>query len=164
MMINQLTSGEEHLMMEFWKMQTFYSKDIMERLPEPKPHQNTISTYLKILVTKGFLTTKKEGRIFQYKVAISFEDYKKSVLKHFIELYYNGNVKLLLSDLNTEKILKAEDLKDFVSLEFTQSSESNKNQVHENRITDLIGEIMSDKKSKKKKKAKKEKKNKKKKN
>ncbi len=61
MKINHLTAAEENFMKLFWKMESFYLKDVMEQHPEPKPHQNTVSTYLKILVEKGYLSTVKEG-------------------------------------------------------------------------------------------------------
>ena len=61
--LNILTTAEESLMKLLWQMESFYLKDIMEKHPEPKPHQNTVSTYLKILVKKNFLGTKKKGGI-----------------------------------------------------------------------------------------------------
>ena len=68
MKINSLTSAEENLMKLFWKLDSFYLKDVVQHHPEPKPHQNTISTYLKILVEKEYLSTVKEGRVFKYSV------------------------------------------------------------------------------------------------
>lgn len=67
----------------FWKMESFYLKDVMEQHPEPKPHQNTVSTYLKILVEKGYLSTVKEGRIFKYTVLVPLEEYKNFYSKSF---------------------------------------------------------------------------------
>ena len=81
MKINYLTAAEENLMKLFWSLNSFYLKDVMEHHPEPKPHQNTVSTYLKILVEKGYLTTEKEGRIFKYSVAVPMEDYRNFLLK-----------------------------------------------------------------------------------
>jgi BlaI family penicillinase repressor len=63
MKINHLTPSEEILMSILWKLDCAYMKDVIAHYPEPKPHQNTISTFIKILVEKEFLTTEKEGRI-----------------------------------------------------------------------------------------------------
>ena len=52
MKINQLTPSEELLMQILWKIEHAYMKDVIEHYPEPKPHQNTISTFMKILVEK----------------------------------------------------------------------------------------------------------------
>ena len=65
MKINHLTPSEELLMQILWKLNAAYMKDVIEHYPEPKPHQNTISTFMKILVEKEFLSTEKEGRIFK---------------------------------------------------------------------------------------------------
>ena len=65
MKINQLTHAEELLMNILWKLNSAYMKDVMEEYPDPKPHQNTVSTFIKILVEKEFLTIEKEGRIFK---------------------------------------------------------------------------------------------------
>ena len=91
MKINHLTSAEENLMKLFWKLDSFYLKDIMEQHPEPKPHQNTVSTYLKILVEKGYLSTAKEGRIFRYTVAVPVEEYKKFLLKALTNNFFNNS-------------------------------------------------------------------------
>ena len=52
--LKSLTSGEEQVMKIIWKLGPTYLKDIMLAFPEPKPHQNTVSTFLKNLVAKNF--------------------------------------------------------------------------------------------------------------
>jgi BlaI family penicillinase repressor len=113
MKINHLTSAEENLMKLFWKMDSFYLKDIMEQHPEPKPHQNTVSTYLKILVEKGYLSTEKEGRIFKYNVLVPFEEYKKFLLKELSLNFFNNSGKEILGFLISENLISQKDLKDF---------------------------------------------------
>ena len=111
-LIKPLTAGEENLMKLLWKLKPVYLKDIMNVHPEPKPHQNTISTFLKNLVEKGFLKTTLEGRIFIYEVAISKNDYKNFLLKNFINGYYNGSTNDLLLDLmNDNKVILEKSIK-----------------------------------------------------
>jgi BlaI family penicillinase repressor len=93
MKINHLTSAEENLMKLFWDLNSFYLKDVMENHPEPKPHQNTVSTYLKILVEKGYLSTHKEGRIFKYSVVVPFDEYKKFILRELTDNFFNNSGK-----------------------------------------------------------------------
>ncbi|EJL68370.1 BlaI/MecI/CopY family transcriptional regulator [Chryseobacterium populi] len=113
MKINHLTAAEENLMKLFWKLDSFYLKDIMEQHPEPKPHQNTVSTYLKILVEKGYLSTQKEGRIFKYKVLVPLEGYKKFLLKELLHHFFNDSGKEIFELLFNEKLISKEDLKDY---------------------------------------------------
>src|SRR5690606_38624619 len=56
MKINSLTHADEQLIVVLWNLHTFYIKDVMEQPPDPKPHQNTVSTYFKILLEKGYLS------------------------------------------------------------------------------------------------------------
>ncbi|MFY7846403.1 BlaI/MecI/CopY family transcriptional regulator [Chryseobacterium gambrini] len=112
MKINHLTSAEENLMKLFWKLESFYLKDIMEQHPEPKPHQNTVSTYLKILVEKGYLSTEKEGRIFKYSVIVPLEKYRKFLLKELSQHFFDNSGKEILNLLLQEKLISQEDLKE----------------------------------------------------
>ena len=145
MKINQLTHAEELLMNILWKLNSAYMKDVMEEYPEPKPHQNTVSTFIKILVEKEFLTIEKEGRIFKYTVAIPYEDYKTFRLKSFLEQYFQNSASELLKTLLGTKMLAKADLD---SLFETKKLEN------ENPIIDFIDEITSDKTLKKKEKKK----------
>ena len=119
MHINSLTNAEEQLMQLFWKMQSFLLKEVMEQLPEPKPHQNTISTYLKILVEKEFLTAEKEGRIFRYHVAVPFENYRNLVLKNLIRDYFSDSSFELLKIMIDEKMLDSSALSRFFEIKAT---------------------------------------------
>ena len=103
--LKPLTHGEETLMQVIWKHNVEYLKDIMLIYPEPKPHQNTISTFLKNLVEKNYLKTNLEGRIYRYEISVTKSIYKKVLLKNFIENFYNGNPNELLVDLMDEGLL-----------------------------------------------------------
>lgn len=111
MKINHLTSAEENLMKLLWKLHSFYLKDIMEQHPEPKPHQNTVSTYLKILVEKGYLSTVKEGRIFRYTAVVPFEEYRKFLLQELIHSFFSNSGKEVLELLMDEHLIGQDDIK-----------------------------------------------------
>ncbi|WP_080778994.1 BlaI/MecI/CopY family transcriptional regulator [Chryseobacterium phocaeense] len=116
MKINHLTAAEENFMKLFWKLGSFYLKDIMEQHPEPKPHQNTVSTYLKILVEKGYITTQKEGRIFKYTVVVPLEEYRKFLLKELAHNFFNDSGKEILEFLFSENLISQDDLKKYFDL------------------------------------------------
>lgn len=116
MKINHLTSAEENLMKLFWDLNSFYLKDVMEKHPEPKPHQNTVSTYLKILVEKGYLSTEKEGRIFKYGVIVPFDEYKKFILRELTQNFFNNSGKEILEFLFKENLVSQNELKEYFDL------------------------------------------------
>jgi predicted transcriptional regulator len=153
MKINYLTAAEENLMKLFWSLNSFYLKDVMEHHPEPKPHQNTISTYLKILVEKGYLTTEKEGRIFKYSVAVPMEDYRNFLLKEVAANFFDNSGKDILEFLFRENLLHKDDLREHFDLKI----EIKPTKVKEPKLH-IAEEILNPKKDKKKDKEKKKKK------
>lgn len=153
MKINYLTATEENLMKLFWSLNSFYLKDVMEQHPEPKPHQNTISTYLKILVEKGYLTTEKEGRIFKYSVAVPMEDYRNFLLKEVAANFFDNSGKDILEFLFRENLLQKEDLREHFDLKI----EIKPTKIKEPKLH-IAEEILNPKKDKKKEKEKKKKK------
>lgn len=163
MKIQPLTTAEENLMQIVWQLQSGYLKDIVEQHPEPKPHQNTISTYLKILLEKQFISAEKEGRIFRYSVAVPYEDYRKFQLRSFVENYYANSGKDLLKALLDDQLLTTKDFSDYVEVRTEAPEAIEKAKEETNPIADYIDELTSDKKKKKKKKKKDKKKDKKKK-
>ncbi|KQR94720.1 transcriptional regulator [Chryseobacterium sp. Leaf180] len=136
MKINHLTTAEENLMKLFWQMEHFYLKEVMEKHPEPKPHQNTVSTYLKILVEKEFLSIKKEGRIFKYSVAIPVEHYKSFLFQEIIDKFFEG---------------KKEDFQEFLVSNSFIAGNIEKEKPQKKEKLSIADEILNPKKTKKKK-------------
>lgn len=157
MKINPLTSAEENIMNVMWKLENAYLKDVLEHHADPKPHQNTVSTFMKILVEKDFLKTQKEGRVFKYSVAIPYNDYRIFQVKSLLENYFLNSATELIKVLHDEKLANSAEIEKSLNIKVTAEKESSK----ENEIIDFIEEITSEKKKKKKKKDKKEKKKKK---
>lgn len=150
MKINHLTSAEENLMRLLWELGSFYLKDIMEQHPEPKPHQNTVSTYLKILTEKGYLSTEKEGRIFRYQTTVPVKEYKKFLLVQLSDNFFSGSGKEIVDFMIQEQLVSEEDLKSFnIAVEPIQKKEPE---------FEYVNEILNPKKDKKKNKDKKKKK------
>lgn len=159
MKISHLTPGEEILMNVLWRLDSAYMRDIIEQYPEPKPHNNTISTFLKILVEKEFLTTQKEGRVFKYSVAIPFEDYRKYLLKLFLEDYFDDSASELVKLLIQENLLKDEAIENLFNIKATSITVAQKEE--ESDLSDFLNDITAPKKKKKKKEKSNKKKNKK---
>lgn len=149
MKISHLTPGEEILMNVLWRLDSAYMREIIEQYPEPKPHPNTISTFLKILVEKEFLTTHKEGRVFKYTVAIPFIDYRKYSLNIFLEDYFNNSSSELVKVLIDENFINPQDLQQFFEIKATAIPAHEKEE--ESDLSDFIKDITAPKKKKKKK-------------
>lgn len=105
-----LTKAEEQIMQVLWSVGKGFSRDILEALPQPKPHQNTVGTILKILQDKGFVGANLVGRNHEYYPMVSKEEYSKSSLKSFAKSYFDGSFSNMVSFFVKEKSLSVEEL------------------------------------------------------
>lgn len=89
--MNELTKAEEQIMQYVWKLNKAFLKDIVEQFPEPKPAYTTISTVVRVLVKKGFLSFNTFGKVREYYPAISKEKYFKKHFKNVIGNFFSGS-------------------------------------------------------------------------
>ena len=54
----KLTAKEEEVMCLLWSEGPMFVKDMLELIPEPKPHFNTVSTVVRGLEARGYVTHK----------------------------------------------------------------------------------------------------------
>ena len=105
-----LTKAEEEVMQVLWKLGKSFLKDIVNEMPEPKPHQNTVATVLKILVEKEFVGIKVIGRMHEYYPLVKKEEYSKGRVKSLVTKYYEGSFSNVVSSMVKEKNLSIEEL------------------------------------------------------
>lgn len=105
-----LTKAEEQVMLVLWELQQGFLKDVMEQMPEPKPHSNTVATILKILVEKEFMTYEVQGRNNLYKPLISKAEYGKKSAAQLVKGYFEGSAAKLVSQFVSDNKLSQEEL------------------------------------------------------
>jgi predicted transcriptional regulator len=105
-----LTKAEEQIMQVIWNLEKAFLRDIIEEIPEPKPHQNTIATILKILVEKEFVGVHVFGRMHQYYPLVSKDEYSESSMKNLVKGYFEGSFSNAVSFMVKENNLSVEDL------------------------------------------------------
>ncbi|MES2890628.1 MAG: BlaI/MecI/CopY family transcriptional regulator [Bacteroidota bacterium] len=110
MNIKILTKAEEQIMHVIWKLDKAFLKEIIDELPEPKPHNNTVATIIKILTEKNFVGLKVFGRTHQYFPLISKEAYSKTTMKSLVKGYFEGSFSNAVSFMVKENNLSVEDL------------------------------------------------------
>ncbi len=108
--MKSLTKAEEGVMQALWKIQKGFLKDIVEAMPDPKPHSNTVATLLKILIEKSFVATEVYGRMNEYKPYISKQAYFKNTMNGLVKGYFDGSFAQAVSFLVDEKKLSVADL------------------------------------------------------
>jgi predicted transcriptional regulator len=112
--MEKLTKVEEEIMLILWDLKKAFVKDIIEQIPEPKPHYNTVSTMIKILQEKGFVDYTAYGKTYQYFTLISKENYFKKSVSPMLKNYFNGSAKQLVSFFVKEKNISIEELEKLV--------------------------------------------------
>lgn len=96
-MSKQLTKAEEQIMQILWDLQEASVKEVIDKLPEPKPAYNTVSTIVRILETKEFVDHKPVGRGFLYFPIIEKETYSNQSLHKLMNGYFDGSFKSMVS-------------------------------------------------------------------
>lgn len=110
-----LTEKEESLMKMFWNRGPLFVKEIVEAHPEPKPHVNTISTFVRILEEKGFLRHEKLGNTYRYIPTMSEREYGKTNLKEILSRYFNNSLPNLVSALVSDENISERELTDIIT-------------------------------------------------
>ena len=108
--MKSLTKAEEQVMQVLWKMGSGLLMEVVENMPRPQPHKNTVATILKTLVDKGFVRIEDMGRIFRYHPLVSKDEYSKSALIKLAGGYFSGSFSNVVSFLVEEEKLSVSDL------------------------------------------------------
>ena len=110
MNIKILTKAEEQIMHVIWKLDKAFLKEIIDELPEPKPHSNTVATIIKILTEKDFVGVKVFGRMHQYYPLVSKDAYSKTTMRSLVKGYFVGSFSNAVSFMVKENNLSVEEL------------------------------------------------------
>lgn len=116
MNVKELTKAEEQIMQILWQLNEAIVKEILEKIPEPKPAYNTVSTVVRVLEGKGFIDHKAYGNSHVYFPLISEDDYKKFTFDKLMKNYFSDSYKSLVSFIADEKNLGLKELDELSEL------------------------------------------------
>jgi len=105
-----LTKAEEQIMQVLWKLEKGFLREIIDAMPAPKPHQNTVATLLKILVEKDFVSVTVLGRQHLYSPIMSKDEYSKRTMKQIVKGYFEGSFSNVVSFMVKENNISIEEL------------------------------------------------------
>lgn len=116
MNVKELTKAEEQIMQILWQLNEAIVKDILEKIPEPKPAYNTVSTVVRVLEGKGFIAHKAYGNSHVYFPLISEDEYKKFTFDKLMKNYFSDSYKSLVSFIADDKNLGLKELDELTDL------------------------------------------------
>ena len=108
--MKSLTRAEEQVIKVLWKLESGLLMEVVDNMPAPQPHKNTVATILKTLVEKEFVSIENIGRIHRYHPLVSKDAYSKMTLTNVAKGYFQGSFSNVVSFLVDEKKLSVEDL------------------------------------------------------
>ncbi|MFK8058854.1 MAG: BlaI/MecI/CopY family transcriptional regulator [Polaribacter sp.] len=109
-MSKQLTKAEEQIMQVLWDLKEASVKEVIDKLPEPKPAYNTVSTIIRILENKEFVSHKAVGRGFVYHPIIEKVKYSNQSLHKLMNGYFDGSFKSMVSFFVKENKMDVKEL------------------------------------------------------
>lgn len=112
--MDKLTKAEEEIMILIWKLGACTVSQIMGQLPEPKPAQTTVSSFVRILEKKGYVDHKTYGRTYEYYPIIEKSAYSRMKLKSLMTNYFEGSPQALVSFLVKDDKLSVSDMQSLI--------------------------------------------------
>ncbi|WP_025852501.1 BlaI/MecI/CopY family transcriptional regulator [Paenibacillus ehimensis] len=109
--LGKMSETEMEVMEVIWELSTPVTVNQLLEIFESKGWKtSTLSTLLKRLIEKGFLTKSMSGKVNYYNPALTFREYKKYETQSFLGRLYNGKVKNFIAALVDEDEFTQDDI------------------------------------------------------
>ena len=96
----RLTPLEAVIMDCVWDLSHATVRQVQERLKPTKPMAyNTVLTMMRILRDKGFLESRREGRMDLYSPRVSREQMGRRSLRELLDRFFEGSAAALVTQL-----------------------------------------------------------------
>jgi BlaI family transcriptional regulator, penicillinase repressor len=125
--IKELTKAEDQVMQILWKLQKAFVKDVVEQFGKPKPAYNTVSTIIRILEKKGFVSYKSYGNTYEYFPIVSKDEYSQLYLGNFIKNYFENSYNQLVSFFANDSKVSVKELEEIKKLVDIEIKKKKKN-------------------------------------
>lgn len=112
----KLTDKEEEIMLLLWEYGPCGVKTIIDHMPEPKPHFNTVSTFIHILEQKGCVARKPAGaRAYHYYATVPKQSYSRKAIHKLVNNYFGSSFSMV-SQLVAERQITPEQLRELLDM------------------------------------------------
>ena len=108
--MKQLTLKEEEVMKKLWSRSEMTAREIMEMYPEPRPHVNTVSTFLRILEEKGWVKHRAIGTTNLYRASFTEDEMGRKSMKSVVSKFFHGSMTGMISSLIKNQELSEEEI------------------------------------------------------
>lgn len=123
--MKKLTNAEEDVMQILWELGQGFVKDVIDRMPDPKPPYNTVSTVIRVLEKKEFIGHKQYGNTYEYFPLVSKEEYTKVHFSDFMSNYFNNSFPKMAAYFARENNISMKELEEIIRLTEEELRKSN---------------------------------------
>ncbi|MHC1778848.1 MAG: BlaI/MecI/CopY family transcriptional regulator [Bacteroidales bacterium] len=121
--IKDLTKAELQIMQLLWEKKRAFVNDLLDLLPEPKPAYNTVSTIVRILEKKGFVSHDSYGKTHCYYPLIEKELYLNSYVRGVLSSFFSNSLPNLVSFLSKKEQISLEEANEIMKIIQDQNKE-----------------------------------------
>ncbi len=120
----RISGREAEYLRYFWNEGSLTIRELIDLLPEPHPHVNTVATVLKSLENKGFILREPDTRPTRYKAAPKANACGRRTLSSVIRNFFNDSYTSVISALVEDEKLSLDELKEIVDIIERQNLEN----------------------------------------
>ena len=124
-MVTRLTPAELEVMQVLWEHGELKPAEILEQFPREIKNP-ALRSILGILVDKGHLARRKEGKAFFYKAKTRQQSVLRSLLRELTETFCQGSSEALLMNLIKSQKLSDEELIELKRMAENPATKQNK--------------------------------------
>lgn len=112
----KLSPKEEEIMACFWQHGPMFVREVRDRLDDPKPHFNTVSTFVRGLEMKGWLAHEAVGNSHRYYPLVDSTEYRDKSLGGIVDRFFGRSYLRFVSTLVEEEKITPDDLRDLLNM------------------------------------------------
>lgn len=98
----------------FWQHGPLFVREVLDMLDEPKPHFNTVSTFVRGLEAKGWLGHEQVGNSYRYHALVAADEYRDKSLRGLVDRFFGRSYLGFVSTLVKEEKISTEELRELI--------------------------------------------------
>lgn len=111
------TERELDIMKILWESTDgLFLREIVDRHPEPRPHQNTIATIIKILEEKGHVKHESIGNMHRYIPITPKIEARNRSFRILVSDFFGNSYKNAVSALVKDEKISVDELREIIDL------------------------------------------------
>ena len=99
-----------------WDLKRAMVKDIMDKLQNSRQPYTTVSSIVRILEKKGYVSHKAYGKTHEYFPIISKAEYRRRKFRGLLTEYFDNSIESMVSFLVKEERISPEEIEELAKM------------------------------------------------